>query len=269
MAGYGFLMMLPLVLGHLRPESEAMSSFAEGVARRDNDLEARPHFRRAAELYAVLREQQHVLNPDLCVNEGNSWLLAGDLPRAILAYRRGVELDPDRADLRHALDYARDRVDYAPEDRPRLTPPPVAFARLKSALRSWGLVVLAVCSAIGWVTLTRWRMTRERSTLTFAAVMLLFAVALAAGRGYEAAQRRRAAAEPAAATLRPVVLRKGDGPSFAPRRENPLPAGVELTVRRHRGAWSQVQLADSTLGWLPADAIAPLGTPASHITASP
>src|SRR5947209_8428757 len=46
-------------------------------------------------------------------NLGNAYFLADQLPEAILAFQRGLRLDPDDADVRANLDYARARVQYS------------------------------------------------------------------------------------------------------------------------------------------------------------
>jgi len=262
MAGFTVLIAMPLLCGRIPwdrtrefEEDCARAEFANGVAERENDLKARQHFKQAATIYSNLQTNWWQSSEDLSLNEGNSWLLAGDIPRAILAYRRGLNLDLDRAELRQGLAYARSRVDFAGDDRARLTPRPESFGWLRGPLRRFGLFALAATSAIGWFSLTRWRMTRSRSALFVAVGFLALAVALAAGRLLDAEARRQAAHEPFAITVREVVLRQGDGPSFAPRRDSPLPAGVEMTVRIDRGHWVQVELADGTLGWLPTDSI--------------
>jgi hypothetical protein len=262
MAGYLVFIVIPLgavdsvTERNLRTEESARQSFVEGVARRNNDVAARPYFLKAAFEYDFLRRCRCInFYPEVCLNEGNSNVLAGHIPNAIIAYCRGLNLDPDRADLRQGLAYARSRVDFAGDERAKLTPRPESFGWLRGPLRRFGLFALAATSAIGWFSLTRWRMTRSRSALFVAAGFLTVAVALAAGRLLDAEARRQAAHEPLAITTREVVLRQGDGPSFAPRRDSPLPAGVELTVRIDRGRWVQVELADGTLGWLPTDSI--------------
>src|SRR5262249_52051671 len=65
--------------------------FFAGTARRDNDALARPLFRQAAEEFAQLR-LQGANSAELNYDEGNARFLAGDLPGAILAYHRGLQL---------------------------------------------------------------------------------------------------------------------------------------------------------------------------------
>src|SRR5262249_53455448 len=71
----------------------AEAAFRAGVSARQNSGETRRCFREAASHYETLR-QRGADNADLEGNLGNAYLLAGDLARAILAYRRGLRLNP-------------------------------------------------------------------------------------------------------------------------------------------------------------------------------
>ena len=74
---------------------QAESAFHEGIRcvaeAPDKPAEARKCFARAAQWYEQLR-QTGANNAVLDRNLGNAYLLAGDLPRAILAYRHGLLL---------------------------------------------------------------------------------------------------------------------------------------------------------------------------------
>jgi hypothetical protein len=48
-----------------------------------------------------------------------------------------------------------------------------------------------------------------------------------------------------------LVLRQGNGPSFAVVREAPLPPGCEFRVVRRLGTWQQIVLNDGVKGWIP------------------
>src|SRR5262249_25530730 len=50
-------------------------------------------------------------------NQGNTYLLADKLPQAILAYKRGLRLNPNHELLRANLEYARSQVNYPPSGR--------------------------------------------------------------------------------------------------------------------------------------------------------
>src|SRR5207248_1790069 len=77
---------------------QAQDSFAEAVRLRDEPEKARPLFRQSADQFEELRHRG-AANPALFRDAGNACLLAGDLPGAVLAYRRGLRLAPDDREL--------------------------------------------------------------------------------------------------------------------------------------------------------------------------
>src|SRR6516165_4265113 len=89
--------------------AEAEAAFQLGVERRFEPAEARGNFLRAAELYEQLR-QRGASSPALLRNLGNAYLLAGDVPKAILAYRRGLRVAPSDRRLQEGLSWARSQV---------------------------------------------------------------------------------------------------------------------------------------------------------------
>jgi hypothetical protein len=50
-------------------------------------------------------------------------------------------------------------------------------------------------------------------------------------------------------------LRTGNGFSYPPRLDGPLPAGLEAKVLHQRGGWLQLELSNGAVGWLPANAV--------------
>ena len=47
-----------------------------------------------------------------------------------------------------------------------------------------------------------------------------------------------------------VVVRKGNGESYAPQFPQPLHAGTEFAVLEERGPWLAIQLDNGTSGWI-------------------
>src|SRR5260370_26400332 len=146
--------------------ASAADEFHRGVEARGTREAAQAHFRAAADLFEELH-RRGAANAALYRNLGNACVLADDLPRAILAYRRGVRLAPGDADLTAGLAEARSRVarpnaafGRPPEDG---GPPWAAYVG-----PGWlfgapvGAYVAACCC------LTRWLMTRPGSVLAAA-----------------------------------------------------------------------------------------------------
>jgi hypothetical protein len=249
---------LGLIAAILATGTDAEEAFRAGVSRRDNDLAARPLFRRAAESFAKRREQQPN-NASLHKNEAHAWLLAGEIPAAIRAYRRGLAAAPDDLTLRQGLEYARSRVEYAsPTDRSALSPRRESLVWLKRPLRLTGWLGVAAVSGCGWLVVTRWTMTRSRGR--WPGMTLILAATAWAGWLILDARTRAGADAILVVTARPVMLRAGDGPSFWSRRPQPLPAGVEASALGINDGWVQVELAGGDVGWLPRDAVLGLET---------
>src|SRR5262245_35444120 len=91
--------------------ADAERAFAEGLAQREQGGRGAAAFRESAARLEALR-RRGVVNATLQRDLGNAYLLAGDLPRAILAYRQGLRLSPGDRGLRECLAFAREQVVY-------------------------------------------------------------------------------------------------------------------------------------------------------------
>jgi hypothetical protein len=219
----------------------AEEAFAEGLRLRDEPDKARPLFRRSADLFEQLR-RGGAANPALFRDEGNACLLAGDLPGAILAYRRGLRLAPDDRALQQLLAAAREQVVYKQ---------PGAFARPPVSLRPpWlprlpargGLLLAWAAYGVACLSLARWWMVRRgvwlSSGLGAIAVAVLLGLVLFAEEQSERDQDG-------------VLLRKGNALAYPRRYETPLNRGVEARLLFQKGDWVQIELSGGETGWVP------------------
>ncbi|MFO0877334.1 MAG: tetratricopeptide repeat protein [Gemmataceae bacterium] len=219
---------------------EAERAFAEGLAQRERGERGARSFRAAAVALETLRSRGCASGP-LFRNLGNSYLLAGDLPQAIQAYRQGVRLAPDDLALRAALQFAREQV--AARD-PRLLPTSPTWSA--SAAR-WLCLGLALSGALGWVCLTRWWMVRGTGWLQAAVVGLTLAGSLGLLLLTQGASPRL---EAVVVAEEGIFLRKGPGETFAPWEERTLPRGAEGRLVHRAEGWGQIELADGSVGWV-------------------
>jgi tetratricopeptide (TPR) repeat protein len=250
----GLLLSLASPGSETPPDAEllerAEAAFHEGVQSHDRPAEAQRHFREAAEHYEALR-RRGALNAALCRNEGNAYLLAGDLPRAILAYRRGLLLPPDDPALRANLEAARGQVVYPMPDRFGGAPADLRPPWLPR-LPSWLVSVLALTLyAVGWVALTRWWMTRRGRLLVAGIAALVVAAAFGTLWAVGEVQAGQEAARPVVVIADDgVLLRRGNGLSYPPRYETPVNRGVEARLLLARGDWVKIELAGGETGWV-------------------
>jgi hypothetical protein len=244
----------------------AEAAYRRGMKTYSITLEARKHFARAAACYEELR-RRGFSNPDLYHNLGQSCLLAGDLPRAILAYHHGLRLDPGNAALQDRLEDARGQVAYTVAGsfgRPPVDNWPPWLPRLPLHVR---LAVVVVLFCLACLAVTRWWMTRQGWLLWVISPAFTTLAFLGAGLVLEARDRRWEADHPLVVVTAPrVVLHKGDGanypcydaqsrtwldtPGTSPPEATPLPRGVEARLRFDKGDWLQIELAGGEIGWV-------------------
>jgi hypothetical protein len=212
----------------------------------------RAGFREAGYLYSDMLSEG-ACHPALFVNCGNAYLLAEDLPEAILAYRTGLRRYPLDRDLWENLELARDQVGYPgggthhrpqgdiwPPFLPRATPNTVLFLGL-------GL------HAVAWIAATAWLMTRQRKLAL--ARTALFASAALMGIWWGYLQIRMANENSNALVVvgvNGVTLRRGNGSLYPPHPDLPrVNRGMEARLLNTRGNWVQVQFPGGEIGWLP------------------
>lgn len=233
----------------------AESAFAEGVRLRQEADKARPQFSAAASDFDELR-RRGIHNALVDRNQGHACLLAGDLPRAILSYQRGLRLAPDDLALRQSLTEARERVVYPasgslgrPRDDPR--PPWLPIPRAE-----WLLTGAGVCYVLACAALTRWLMVRRVRLLGVTLFSGMLAMGLAAWLLLRVQDEREREDHPLVVIARDgVLLRRGNGPAFPPRYNPPVNRGVEARRLFERDGWVQIELSAGEIGWVPREAV--------------
>lgn len=187
-------------------------------------------------------------NAKLYYNLGNAYFYLNDLGRAILAYRRGLRLEPGNRRLQANLSYARSqRVDQISGSGQRALWQQVLFWHNDMPLQAqWGLALAAYLlvwgCALGHLF---WQRTALLWGLAGAAfVCLVFTGSTLLTHSWHS--RTRAGVIVAEA----VVVRKGNGESYAPQLPQPLHAGTEFEVLEERGSWLAIKLDNGISGWI-------------------
>jgi hypothetical protein len=231
--------------------SEAETAFRAGVERRTAPEEARDYFRTAADKFELLR-CRGVDGRAINKNLGNIYLLLGDVPRAILAYRRALRFAGSDRHIQEGLAFARSQVAYPAGGNyggPPVDQRPPWLPRVNFV---WYICVSLIFYSLAWLAFTFWWIGRPGRWLLWAIVAFSFALVLIAAL---AAEEWR----DADFTNRPVVvisddgvlLRIGNGLSYPPRSEIPLNRGVEARLLYVRGDWLQIELSGGEIGWVP------------------
>jgi tetratricopeptide (TPR) repeat protein len=229
----------------------AEAAFLRGAAQRSDPDRARQDFAESARCYDLLR-RRGADNAELYRNQGNAHLLAGELPEAILAYRRGLRCAPHDAGLRENLDYARDQVHYGPEGlgRPDDALWPVWLPRID---RAFFLLAAFLLYALACVLATRALVSADGRHMGRAVLLLTVAVAAAGLWTYLTWRGLREAENPPVVIARDgVALCRGNGPTYPPHPRLPqLHRGMEARLLHRRGGWLQVELPGGAVGWVP------------------
>jgi tetratricopeptide (TPR) repeat protein len=230
---------------------QAEAALDAGLRARANAAESRRHFQKAAKLYQVLSDRG-VSNEELYRNLGNAYWLAGDLPRAILAYRRGLRLAPGDAELLANLNHARSQVVYSEPvtfGRPPVDNQPAWLPTFNPHVRL-GLTVLL--ASLGWTLVFRWWMLRGGSMLEIGVLLLAAAGVLTATLVAEDWRNRQDMYHPVVVVAEDgVLLRKGNGLTYPRRYDTPLHRGVEGRLIFAKGNWLQIELTGGEVGWVP------------------
>ena len=208
---------------------KAVAAFREGVVLASQPAKARMQFRAAALQYEALHARGFE-NTALYRNQGDAYLLAGELPRAILAYRRGLRLSPGDESLQAHLESARGQVRDAAREFGRPPDVGVRFYLSPAATMIFGVLFCSGC----WVTLAAWWISRR--TWLLGVVVLAGALSAASFGRFVLEQRHRLddANHPLVVIAKDLVeLRSGNGNAYPPRYRVEVEArdGSSLFVR--------------------------------------
>lgn len=232
----------------------AQAAHDRGVELRRTDPAASLRsFREAAAEWERVRAAGAENGP-LEFNLGNAFLEAGELGRAVAAYRRAERFMPGDADLAHNLAVARSRVtDSVGRGSTTL---------LVDTVASWWHVIpghvragLGIgCWSTLWALVAARAIAGSRSGPAASALLRGLAWASLAGAalfgGTAIADGVLRGARPPAVLLETgTVLRKGNGDGFEPAFVETLGPGVECTVVEERPGWVRLELPDGRGGW--------------------
>jgi tetratricopeptide (TPR) repeat protein len=251
------LMALSLVVSQNgQPQSDeqildhAQAAFQLGVKLRGTPEESKP-FQLAADHYEQLR-RRGVQNPALFMNLGNAYLLAGNIPGAILTYRRGLQLNPNNLEMRANLACARDQVVYASPDsfaRPPESLWPPWLPRWTPGMSLWAAFLFYV---MAWIGLAHRMAFRPESRPWLpgigAAGVLCFAVVFFFQMRAEKTEFEHPLVVISADQ---TYLHKGNHSLYSRAYDTPLNRGSEARLLQVRGDWLQIELTGGQIGWVP------------------
>lgn len=185
--------------------------------------------------------------PELLTDWGNAALGAGDVASATLAYRRALALDGSNARARHNLAWLRSRQSDA--FRPAASGATDTLLFFHTWPRARKLIAGAILFAIGILLIVPWSGRRRRgltlvAVLPFAAwLAMIVSVFLERDHGDDGV------------VMDDVVMRAADSAGAPAALSQPLPRGVEVSILERRDAWTRIEIANGTSGWIPGGAV--------------
>jgi hypothetical protein len=189
--------------------------------------------------------------PGVYLALANSYILRGETGHAILAYRRGEQLDPTDIKLQESLTHARSLVPTQVDS--------TATSRAWHWLLIWRgyvsrttlLSISVGLFTLGWIMCTgRILQLVPRSVALFGVWMIASSVLIAGMLASE--WYKYSGSTDAVIVQSDVVARTGpDDQLYDPIYEESLAAGVEGRILEQREAWSRVVLGDGSECWIP------------------
>ena len=215
-----------------------------------NKLYAETKFAEAAATYEKLA-QSGAVSSALLFNLGNAHYKAGQVGRAIAAYRRAEQLSPRDADLRANLQFVRSQI-QGPTVRPGLVERSVNGL----SLNEWaGVSAGALWLTLGLLALRQFRPALADSLRSWTRWSALATVAL--GMGLALAAQSTAPGRLVVVTAREATVR--GSPLETAERAFTANDGAELRVLDHKDDWLQVTDGDARrFGWVKREQVAPL-----------
>ncbi len=217
--------------------TDAETRFANALT--STDFTADSQFATAALLFEKAAEEDH--NPGIAYyNAGNAWTKAGEIGRAIAAYKQALPYRLHDAKLRESLDAVRGlRKD---KELQNLDP-----AWWQWPLQ-WDLAALIIAWLVFWLLITlRMRFRNQKLNFTAYAVgviTLLLAIASVTKFSQQSEQ--------GVIILDEVQGLKGPAASYSPAFHGALHNGLEFKVVKTENDWLYIQLADKRNCWIPA-----------------
>ncbi len=237
---------------------QALADFDAAVAMdSDKNPEAQRLYGQALSGFETI-VRSGVENGGLYYNIANTWMRLGDIGRAIVNYRRALNLMPGDPDIRKNLQVARNLCQV------RIESP--ATSAVVETLLFWHfgtsfaarLSVVVATYILFWILLMLRLFVWRRSIPLTWLIRVAFAFVLVVGSSVAWDVVSRSHRIDGVVLDAEVVLRKGNGEYYDPQLDRPLSEGVEFRLIESREDvdgtnWYHIRLRDGKEGWLKAD----------------
>lgn len=230
--------------------AQANQAFKEANSALNDSANAQRLYEKAILAYEKIIDQGQIQNAGLYYNLANTYLLKGDIGRAVLNYRRAQKLDAADTNIQKNLSFARsrrlDKVNPKTEKRILQT---LFFWHYDFSLKT-KFVFTCIFFAVCCITLTvmiwfgRWAPATAATVITVL-LTLCFLTSVVVETNTQAARIC------GVIIADEIIARQGDGQNYAPSFKEPLHAGTEFDLLERRTGWFHIKLADDTDTWIP------------------
>lgn len=229
----------------------SVSAFAQdNVIKEAETAYAQEDYSKAIELYENILTT-YGASAEIYYNLGNSFFKAGDMAPAILNYERALLLDPGDSDVRFNLSMAKERITDRIE-------PLGKFFLVKwfesvqnvFSVNTWGTIgIVCFILLIGCLILfffSKWLRLKKIGFYVgvFMLLVIILANVFAANQKDDLMNRKSAIVFSATVTVKSSPDNSGTD-LFV------LHEGTKVFVRNTLGEWSEIELEDGNVGWMP------------------
>lgn len=207
-------------------------------------------YQKAILAYEAIIDKAEIYSPGLYYNLANSYMLKGDIGRAILNYRRSQRLDQSDPYIQKNLDFARsmrvDKIEMRVEKKviSRLFFWHYDFSTIVKFYTSMILFVL-ICILIS-VRIWYSRIPGLKGlTAILCIVFICMSVSVAADQYIMANYKS------GVIVADQVIARQGDGDNYEFAFKDPLHSGTEFEVIEQRPGWIHISLSNGNDAWIP------------------
>ena len=198
---------------------------------------------------------QYGVSADLYYNLGNAYFKLKDFPHAILNYERCLLIDPSHADAQQNVEMARMQiVDRVESIEPLIF---VQWSRnLRDTLSCDGWYYLSITFFLlflvgcGLYFFGRHTVLRKGGFYGGILCVVLFLVAV----NYASQQRDLLLQRSQAIVLTPSVVVRSS-PAESGTQLFTIHEGLKVSVRSTLSGWSEIELSDGKVGWIPSDGL--------------
>ena len=233
--------------------NQANESFRKANSTLDSE-QAKRDYERAILNFERIIEEGQVKNAGLYYNLANAYLLQEQLGKAILNYRKALQLDDSDENIQKNLAFARSkRFDKIPVQTEKRIMQTLFFWHYDFLLKTkfflacifFGMTCISITATIGFGKNT----ARTTLILVCSILCLCFLSSVAIEH------KVRTSKMCGVITSKQVTARQGDGDNYAPSFKESLHEGTEFDLVESRTDWIHIRLSDNNDAWIPKNSV--------------